>query len=103
MEPELNAPNSILQRFVFFFTLIRILKKIAKNWKFRFAPPIPVDERFLERARNELTDEDKKDKTPEQIEDLVREMAIYIKQVELEKLEIKRMQGQGLYITVAKK
>ena len=50
-----------------------------------------------------MTEEDKKGKTPEQIEDLVREMAIYIKQVELEKLEVKRMQGQGLYITMAKK
>ena len=109
MEPELNAPNSILQRFVFLFYpysdpdpnchVIHLQK--YKN-KLRFAPPIPVDERFLERARNELTEEDKKGKTPEQIEDLVREMAIYIKQVELEKLEVKRMQEQGLIITVAK-
>ena len=59
---------------------------------YRFAPPIPLDERFLDRARNELTEEDKKGKTPEQIEDLVKEMAIYIKQVEQEKVEIKRLQ-----------
>ena len=57
----------------------------------RFAPPIEFDERFLQRAKDALTDEDRKGKTPAEIEQLEREMAIYIKQKEIQKVEIGRV------------
>ena len=62
----------------------------------KFAPPVPYSDekhgRYLERAKSELTENDKAGKTPEEIIQLEKEMAIYIRNQEIQKVEIKRAQ-----------
>lgn len=62
----------------------------------KFAPPVPYSDekhgRYLERAKSELTEKDKAGKTPEEIIQLEKEMAIYIRNQEIQKVEIKRAQ-----------
>ena len=62
----------------------------------KFAPPVPYSDekhgRYLERAKSELTEKDKEGKTPEEIIQLEKEMAIYIRNQEMQKVEIKRAQ-----------
>ncbi|CBY21584.1 unnamed protein product [Oikopleura dioica] len=62
----------------------------------KFAPPVPYSDekhgRYLKRAKSELTEKDKAGKTPEEIIQLEKEMAIYIRNQEIQKVEIKRAQ-----------